>query len=452
MDWRAIEAVLEALQRHEGEARQVLNMVPSESSCSTLAKLPMLLDVYHRYFFNTDEAPDNWAFRGAQDVARLETELTVALLRQLTGAPYVNARPLSGLSGMAMVLSALGGAVGGRVMSVAPQQGGHYATAGLAARLGLEACFITGPDPHTIDYAGVASTLSEMRPRLIYVDQSNCLFPLDVAQLVAVTREVAPETIVHVDCSHWLGLVLGGAFPNPLHQGADSFGGSTHKTFPGPHKAIVATARRDLWERLFAAQYHMISSHHFAAVISLGIALLEFKECGGSRYAQLVIENTRALATALHARGMDLVGADRGFSRGHQLWLRTATLGIDAVQASDRLYTAGIRVNVLSDLPGIPEPALRLGVQEATYHGLTAADMDELAAVFTAAVQGLSPAGALAARVAALRRRYQRPFSYPLSHPRLLPRWVRLLQTAFDLEDPGVLEAPHPEPVGAADA
>ena len=254
MDLSAIERVLDVLQRHEHKAKHVINMVPSENSLSALARLPMLLDVYHRYFFNASGAPDQWAFRGSQDVGCLEVDCAVRLLQELTGAAHVNVRPLSGLNGMAMVLSALGGPAGSTVLSVAPEQGGHYATAKLAGRLGLVSRFMTGPDAHTIDYDAVGSTIRTSHPSLIYVDQSNCLFPLDVARLVEVTRGGTSETIVHVDCSHWLGLVLGGALPNPLALGADSFGGSTHKTFPGPHKAIVATNRRDLADRLYLAQ------------------------------------------------------------------------------------------------------------------------------------------------------------------------------------------------------
>ena len=110
MNPASLEQVLDVLERHERNAKRVVNMVPSENSMSTLAKLPLLLDVYHRYFFNVAEADDGWQFRGSQDVACLETGFTLELLRDFTRAKYVNPRPLSGLSGMAMVLSALGGA------------------------------------------------------------------------------------------------------------------------------------------------------------------------------------------------------------------------------------------------------------------------------------------------------------------------------------------------------
>jgi len=36
------------------------------------------------------------------------------------------------------------------------------------------------------------------------------------------------------DGAHVLGLIAGGQFQDPLHQGATWLTGSTHKTFPGP--------------------------------------------------------------------------------------------------------------------------------------------------------------------------------------------------------------------------
>jgi glycine hydroxymethyltransferase len=434
MNLSSFDQVLGVLERHERDARRVINMVPSENRMSALAKLPLLLDVYHRYFFNVAEAADDWAFRGSQDAACLETGFTLKLLREMTHAVYVNPRPLSGLSGMAMVLSALGGARGSTILSVSPDQGGHYATGALAGRLGFSSAFMTGPDAHTIDYGQVSAALLAHRPTIVYVDQSNCLFPLDVRTLVETTRRVAPETLIHVDCSHWMGLVLGGQFPNPLDLGADSFGGSTHKTFPGPQKAVVVTNRRDLWDRLAKAQFEMISSHHFAGTISLGLALLEFRECGGATYAATIVANAKRLGARLAQRGLHVVAAERGFSAGHQLWIRTAPGGIDAFEASDRLYGAGIRVNAFPELPAIPERVLRIGVNEATYHGLHGEDIDELGDIFADAVQGRRRSAALADRVAALRDRYHAPYSFHLTDSRLLMRVMRLVMDTIEPE------------------
>ena len=428
MQLENIEHILDLLARHEQTARRVLNMVPSENSMSALAKLPLLLVVYHRYFFNTSLSADEWNFRGSQDVAELETHYAARLLRELTHAQYVNLRPLSGLSGMAMVLSALGGAQGSKVLTVSPEQGGHYATSSLARRLGFATCFITGPDAHTIDYARIATTIQQQQPGLIYIDQSNCLFPIDVEQLVGVARSADPDILIHVDVSHWMGLVLGGVVPNPLAVGADSFSGSMHKSFPGPQKAVVVTNRKDLWERIYQAQYEMISSHHFAATISLGIALEEFKECGGQKYAARIVENTKALGRRLYELGLGVEAPERDFSCGHQLWIRTSNCDVDAYLAGDRLYQAGIRVNAFPELPGISERVIRIGVNEATFHGLELNDMYELAEIFVAAVLATQDPKRLAERVAEIRARYFQPFCFPSGDERLLSRVLNLVR------------------------
>lgn len=440
MQLENIEHILDLLARHEQTARRVLNMVPSENSMSALAKLPLLLDVYHRYFFNTSLSADEWNFRGSQDVAELETHYAAGLLRELTHADYVNLRPLSGLSGMAMVLSALGGVQGSKVLTVSPEQGGHYATCSLARRLGFETCLITGPDAHTIDYEGIAPTIKQHRPRLIYIDQSNCLFPIDVEQLVTVARAADPDILIHVDVSHWMGLVLGGVVPNPLAVGADSFSGSMHKSFPGPQKAVVVTNRKDLSERIYQAQFEMISSHHFAATISLGIALEEFKECGGQTYAARIVENTKAMGRRLYELGLGVEAPERDFSCGHQLWIRTSNCDVDAYLAGDRLYQAGIRVNAFPELPGISERVIRIGVNEATFHGLELDDMCELAEIFVAAVLATQDLKRLAERVAEIRARYFQPFCFPSGDERLLSRVLNLVRQVMSPDSSATID------------
>lgn len=148
--------------------------------------------------------------------------------------------------------------------------------------------------------------------------------------------------------------------------------------------------------------------------MSLGLALLEFDQCGGAVYAARVIDNSRLLARLLQERGLPVQAAERGFTAGHQLWLRPALVGVDARVVGERLYQAGVRVNVLDDLPRIPEPALRIGVNEPTWLGLGPNDLEELAEVFTAAVFGKRATALLRTQVAALRRRTHSPYQFPI--------------------------------------
>lgn len=405
--------VMRVLVQNEDHANRTLSMVPSETAMSGIAKLPMMLDAYHRYFFNESDNPDGWHFRGAQHLRDLETGLTVPLLAELGRADYVTVRPLSGLNAMTLALATLGGEPGSTVVTIGPELGGHYATPQVAERLGLRVEFLTGDDPHALDLDHAAQLLARVRPTLLYVDQSHCLFPLDVASLVETVRAVSPETLVHVDASHWLGLVLAGVFRNPLDEGADSFGGSTHKTFPGPQKAVLLTRNKEVERRIRETQDYMISNHHFAATISLGISLLEFRDFGGADYARATVANTRRFGELLTERGLTVVAADRGYSAGHQLWLDPEVDGVPAKVASDRLFAAGLRVNFMAGLPGFTGQGVRIGLNEATYLGLSGEDFTELADIFAAAVHAGAPAESLARRVAALRTRT--PYGAPLA-------------------------------------
>ncbi|MFC6080464.1 PLP-dependent aminotransferase family protein [Sphaerisporangium aureirubrum] len=400
-----LDDVLRILTDNETHAARTLNMVPSENAMSGLAKLPLLLDCYHRYFFNEGDHSDRWHFRGAQRLRELEMGLTVPLLEELGRARYVTVRPLSGLNAMTLALATLGGEPGSTVVTVDPCNGGHYATPSVARRLGLRVEFLLGQDPHDLDFDHAADLLRRVRPALVYVDQSHCLFPIDVARLVDVVRAASPSTLVHVDASHWFGLVLAGVIPNPLDAGADSFGGSTHKTFPGPQKAVLLTRDHDIERRIRHTQDYLISSHHLAATISLGIALLEFRDHGGADYARAVVANTKTFGRLLSERGTTVVAADRGYSAGHQLWLDTAADGVAPKLASDRLARAGITVNFMDGLPGFAGQGVRIGLNEPTYRGVTAADLPELADVFTLALRDAAPADMLADRTARLRDR-----------------------------------------------
>jgi glycine/serine hydroxymethyltransferase len=71
--------------------------------------------------------------------------------------------------------------------------------------------------------------------------------------------------------------------------------------------------------------------------------------------------------------------------------------------AAERLDRAGIRVNELPHLPGIEGPSIRLGVQEAVWHGMGPDDAAPLADLMAAAVYETRPAGAIRTDVAALR-------------------------------------------------
>lgn len=366
-DIRELGKIVDRFRSQEKKAGDAVNLVPSENKLSPLAQLPLSTDYYNRYFFNDALDPGFWQFRGGQEVAEIETELAVGHLSQLSRAQYVNERPISGLSAMMMAMAGLGGKPGGTVVSIDAASGGHYATADMARRLGFESATVPVVRGR-VDDQELRQVLREREPELVYLDLQNSRHELEVSSVADLIRAHSPRTLLHVDCSHTMGLVLGAALGNPLDAGADTIGGSTHKTFPGPHKGVLFTRNPQLHQRLKDAQFTMLSSHHFAETLALGLAAAEFRHFG-QNYAEQVIGNARLFSKLLAADGFDVAADEDGHTTStHQVWVKIG----DAEQTdrfSASLYDHGIRVNVQVDLPDLPGPVLRLGVNELTFIG-----------------------------------------------------------------------------------
>ncbi|WP_270166472.1 hypothetical protein [Paenibacillus sp. SYP-B4298] len=399
---RALQ-LIETLIQHEEQQRQEIHLVPSENAATMVSRLPLLMDMYNRYFFNEQQDALAWNFNGARNVADLETKLTIPLLKELSGARYVNVRPVSGLQAMLMVFMAVGGGAGAHILTVSPHDGGHYATKGLAAELGLHAHGIAVSNLDELDMTEIERQLERWPIRLIYLDQSNGLFPFPVAPLAELVRRRDPSIHMHVDTSHWLGLILGGAIPNPLAEGADSFGGSTHKTFPGPQKALICTNESTVALRLKLKQHDLISSHHFGATASLGIALMEFKEHGAA-YSRSILRNARRMAACLDHYGYVVIGKELGYTGGHQVWVNPEAQGLGSYEASERLYRVGIHVNVVSPLPTCEGPVIRLGLNEFSRLGAEESHTAALADIMHRAMMQTDSEAALRKEVRSLRQ------------------------------------------------
>jgi glycine hydroxymethyltransferase len=363
-------------------AEGALNLVPSENRMSPLAQRALSTDFYNRYFFNDALRSDFWEFRGGEDIAAFERDLVIPSLRTMASPGldsdvYVNIRPISGLSAMLMAVSALAGAPGGPVAHLARSDGGHFATESLIGRMGYAPRAVRFNRGRPVE-SSFHAALNDGKVRLLYLDFQNFICEVDVAGAVALARSIQPDLRIHVDASHTLGLIFGGVLANPLAAGADSFGGSTHKTFPGPQKGVLFTQDADVAEAFLHAQFDFVSSHHFAETLALGFAALEFQYFRHA-YARQVVANAKALAAELIGRGFAVHDAE--LIAAHQVWMPLSPA--DSVwEYTQVLKSSGIRLNVQTDLPGVPGPCVRLGTNEITFLGAGADSMPLLADAF----------------------------------------------------------------------
>ncbi|WP_405091663.1 hypothetical protein OG767_00305 [Micromonospora sp. NBC_01392] len=395
------------LRDGHGRSRDALSLVPSENRLSPLAQLPLQLDFYNRYFFNEDHDPDYWQFRGGESIADIETDVAHNSLSALSDAPFVNLRPVSGLSAMIIAVSGMGGDTGNTIVCLDPASGGHYATAAVIKRFGFVPATVS-IEAGAVDVDGLRKILSSQNVSLVYLDLPNSLHLLDVAAVAACLAEHSPHTLLHVDASHTLGLILGGQAPNPLGLGATSFGGSTHKTFPGPHKGVLFTRLPRVRQLIKDAQYVLLSSHHFAATLALGLAAREFQYFGPA-YARQIIVNAKRLGAELASQGFDVARCTDGFTDTHQVWVE---IGDHATtnKLSAALAEAGIRVNVQTGIPGFSGPVFRLGTNEVTFEGATETSMTLIAEAFSAARDGA--AGRAASKRLQARQSFGSPYFF----------------------------------------
>ena len=398
------------LEEHEKKFNRSFSLIPSENVLSPLARLAFLSDSFSRYFYDEKNFFRYWRFEGGSLIGRVQQEILIPLLQKVGRARHVNVRPVSGLSAMTQVLSAFSGEEA-TLFSIPVANGGHPETSYLAERFGYRVIGVPFSDWAHVDLEALGRLVEQKHPSLVYLDHSTFLFPLELPPLVHTIREATKAAVhIHVDSSHINGLIWGGELPNPLESGADSYGGSTHKTFPGPHKAVLFTNNDDISDKFIEAGVRITSHHHTAEMVALAISLVEFVECGGAIYAAQVCSNAIALAKHLRERGFRISGEPWGFTKNHQVWIEPE--GATAPVLASKLFEAGLVVNPIDPLPSLNRPGLRLGVNEATRLGLKASDMEMLSEFFAALLLENRPVQEVSLKVGEFRRLFRPEFCY----------------------------------------
>ena len=282
--------------------------------------------------------------------------------------------------------------IGGHVTHRAPGAAGLYG-------LQIHECPIDA-STYTIDVAGLAELARRVRPKLITIGTSLNLTPHPVAEIRAVADEVG--AFVLFDAAHACGMIAGGAWPNPLHEGADLMTMSTYKSLGGPAGGLVFTQRADLAARLDAIAYPGLTANFdVAKTAAVAITMFDWLEFGHA-YTAAMVRSAVALAGELEQRGLPVFRTANGPTGTYQFALDMSADG-GGHAAALRLREA----NLLTCAIGLPHDegaGLRFGTPEITRLGMTAEHMPELAELIAAGL-GADPT-AVAAQASAMRQRF----------------------------------------------
>ena len=414
----ALDLLFSAMDNHTWRQEKCINLIPSENTPSKAVQLLCASDPAFRYAEHKKQKgtrQEVFYYQGVKFIGRVE-ELLVNQMRQYMGCTEVETRLLSGQMSNTVAFSALMSYKNRFHTSADPQRlgyvlnnhlikGGHLSAQPMGALHDYIARDpVTGkyrvinfpvcPDNlYKIDVAATKELIARYTPELIVFGKSMVLYREPVREIADFVKAQGIPTTIMYDMAHVLGLV-GDYFQNPFVEGAHIVTGSTHKTFFGPQRGIVATNWTEeqeeygIWKAVEKRTFPgSVSNHHLGTQLGLLMAAYEmntFKDA----YQSALIHNAKHFAKALKNNGLDVKGDPAiDFTETHQV-----LLGVGSgrgPEMAERLEKNNIIVNYQAtpDEEGFAVAgALRMGLGEMTRFGFDDEALDRLAELMAACI------------------------------------------------------------------
>jgi aminomethyltransferase len=417
---KAVELLNRAIDNHRWRQERCINLIPSEMTLSPAARLLSVTDPAFRYAEHRKvkallEA-EVFYYQGTGFIDEVERLLATELMSFL-GCRQVETRVVSGQMANTVVFSALMDYLNRDDRRAEPRRlasvmnnhiikGGHLSAQPMGALRDFVArdsateapavtAFPVCPDnPYQLDVSRLPEILERCRPRLAILGKSMIIHREPVAELRRLIDALDLETVLMYDMAHVLGLA-GPHFQEPFREGADLVTGSTHKTFFGTQRGIVAAdiAEEDpafeLWETVERRTFPgAVSNHHLGTLLGELVAAYEMNAFRDS-YQPQVLANAKALARALSEEGLKVAGDPTlGYTETHQVVVEVGYgLGVETAR---RLEENNIIVNFQAsprEEGFTAAGSLRLGVAEMTRFGMKEQDFRELAGLIAEVVR-----------------------------------------------------------------
>lgn len=308
---------------------------------------------------------------GLDELEQVEV-VAAALAREVFGARHAEVRLPSGATANLTAFLAAG-SPGDVLVAPPPSIGGHVThhadgAAGLVGFTTLAAP--VDPSRHTVDVDRLATQVRTHRPTVVTVGTSCNLLPHPVTAIREVADAVGATVVF--DAAHVAGLVAGGAWPNPLHEGAHVVTMSTYKSLAGPAGGLLVTDDDRLAERIESIAFPGLTANFdVGRVAALAATLAGWRE-DGAAYAAAMVATGAAFGQALLSAGAPVHVTAVGPTASHVVALDARALG-GGDAAAARLRAGNLLASAIGlPLPGVhgPAPGLRLGVNELVRFGV----------------------------------------------------------------------------------
>lgn len=378
---KQVEKLIKAEEKRQ---KSVINLIASENYVSDDVLKALGSKLTNKY---AEGYPGRRYYGGNEVIDKVEQlciDRALKLFKLKKSDWHVNAQLLSGSPANFALYSALV-PLGGKIMGMKLTSGGHLTHGhplSMTGKLWKPLQFELDAKTEMIDYKALESLAQVERPDIIVAGFTAYPRTVDFKKFRAIADKCG--ALLHVDMSHFAGLVAGGVYPSPFPY-ADSVMTTTHKSLRGPRQALLFVKKdaREFDKKLDKMVIPgLFGGPHENNIAAVAIALKEADTPAFKKYAKQVVKNAQALAGELSKLGWHIIS---GGTDSHLILMDTWMngKGVSGSDASKRLEKAGIIVN-MNTIPGDPRSVMdpsgiRLGTCAETTIGKKEKDMIKIA-------------------------------------------------------------------------
>jgi len=416
IDPRSIEqvdpAMADLIRRDAERQNTSIHLIASENFVST-AVLQATGSVFTNKY--AEGYPGRRYYEGCDIVDEME-RLAQQRVLDLLGGVHANVQPHSGAqANMAVYFSLL--ELGDTVLGMRLDQGGHLTHGSPVNFSGRYYNFVAyGVDPATerINMDEVRKLALEHRPKILLAGYSSYPRHLEYEKF----REIADEVgaIFMVDAAHYIGLVAGKAFPNPVEY-ADVVTFTTHKALRGARGGTVITNDEEMGLEIQKGLFPSAQGGSlYNQIAGKAVCFHEAAQPAFQEYARQVIINAGAMADRFMENGVRLV-SDGTDNHMMLIDLRSVDEELTGKVAAKMLDRIGITLN-FNTIPFDPRPpfrasGIRIGTPSITTQGMKEEDVVQVADLVTEALRNHGEERVLAATESRIRQLAKQFPPYP---------------------------------------
>jgi len=379
--------IFDAIRREVGRQRDTIELIASENIVSSAVLEAQGSALTNKY---AEGYPGRRYYGGCEFVDVAE-RIAIERACKLFDCSFANVQPSSGSQANQAVLLALL-QPGDTILGMSLAAGGHLthgASVNLSGKWFKAIAYGVRRDDHRIDFDEVERLAAEHKPKLVIAGGSAYPRIIDFARFRRIADAVGAYLMV--DMAHFAGLVAGGAHPSPLPH-AHVVTTTTHKTLRGPRGGMLLANDAEIGKKLNSAVFPGLQGGPLMHVVAAkAVALGEALRPDFQHYARQVVDNARALAQSLIARGLDIVS---GGTDTHLMLVDLRPKKLTGKLAEQSLERAGITCNK-NGVPFDPEKptitsGVRLGTPAGTTRGFGVAEFRQVGALIGDVLDGLA--------------------------------------------------------------